>query len=350
MSAGNHSVKSRDIGLDGLRIIGLLAIILAHVNPPDVLFQIRNFDVPLMVFISGVVYQMSSGTNKPYLSYIWSRVKRLLLPTWTFLILYYLIIACISVLSYTAFPYSVETMLSSFALLEGFGYVWIIRVFILVALIAPLFIYLSKQIKSRYLYGGLLLVLYIVYEVAYNMIGTVGGYFSFLFTDILYYLMPYGIITGLAILAAKVAKKYVVLLGTMFICTYIVIAYASAQPDYVSTQIAKYPPTLYYVSYAMGVSFVLFAISKTSVFQKMFDKPLLLFISASSLWIYLWHILYLYLWKLYVPSSISFTIQFFIVLTLAIATTYLQKKCIRVIIDKVTNSYVRAWLSDALLK
>lgn len=46
----------RNMTVDAMRCFGLLLIILAHVSPPDTLFQIRTFDVPMMVFISGMSY------------------------------------------------------------------------------------------------------------------------------------------------------------------------------------------------------------------------------------------------------------------------------------------------------
>ncbi len=54
----------RDTRIDFLRFVGLIMIIFAHVNPPAVLFQLRNFDVPLMVLISGVSF-VSVTTTTP---------------------------------------------------------------------------------------------------------------------------------------------------------------------------------------------------------------------------------------------------------------------------------------------
>lgn len=49
-------MKERDLSIDLMRAIGLLCVILAHVNPPATLMQIRCFDVPLMLFVSGLVF------------------------------------------------------------------------------------------------------------------------------------------------------------------------------------------------------------------------------------------------------------------------------------------------------
>lgn len=50
----------RSFRLDLMRLLGLLLIIFAHIGPPNALFQIRTFDVPMMIFVSGVAYYISS--------------------------------------------------------------------------------------------------------------------------------------------------------------------------------------------------------------------------------------------------------------------------------------------------
>ncbi len=43
--------ESRDLYIDFLRFWDLSFIILAHVNPYNVVYQLRRFDVPLMLFM-----------------------------------------------------------------------------------------------------------------------------------------------------------------------------------------------------------------------------------------------------------------------------------------------------------
>ena len=45
-------LMTRNYTYDLLKVIALICILLAHVNPPGVIFQLRNFDVPLMILIS----------------------------------------------------------------------------------------------------------------------------------------------------------------------------------------------------------------------------------------------------------------------------------------------------------
>ncbi len=43
---------NRNVVVDLMRFLGIALIILAHVEPPNIIFQARTFDVPMMVFVS----------------------------------------------------------------------------------------------------------------------------------------------------------------------------------------------------------------------------------------------------------------------------------------------------------
>lgn len=55
METNLNPTKKRDISIDILRFIVISLIILAHVNPPDTILNIRCFDVSLMLFVSGLI-------------------------------------------------------------------------------------------------------------------------------------------------------------------------------------------------------------------------------------------------------------------------------------------------------
>ena len=79
-------MNKREPSIDILRFIGLSLLILAHVDSPFIIHQIRMFDVPMMVFISGLSYggKDIDDIGKFYLN----RIKRLLIPVWTFIPIY----------------------------------------------------------------------------------------------------------------------------------------------------------------------------------------------------------------------------------------------------------------------
>ena len=84
----------------------------------------------------------------------------------------------------------------------------------------------------------------------------------------------------------------------------------------------KYPPTIYYISYALFVSFLLLSIFKRINLK---ENRFIEFCSKSSLWIYLWHILFLTI----VPilfGELDWILKYTIVLICAVGLTYIQNK------------------------
>ena len=74
----------RDRSTDLLRTFGLLLVMLAHTAPPPLLFELRNFDIVLLVAVSGIAFSISR-TPKRFWPYASARFKRLILPVWLFL-------------------------------------------------------------------------------------------------------------------------------------------------------------------------------------------------------------------------------------------------------------------------
>ena len=62
--------KVRDQGIDVLRWLAITGIIIAHVNPSAFWLQLRSFDVPLMVLLSGICFGVSAKLGK---GYYWKR-------------------------------------------------------------------------------------------------------------------------------------------------------------------------------------------------------------------------------------------------------------------------------------
>ena len=130
-------MKQRDLGIDLLRAVGLLCIILAHVNPPELLWQLRSFDVVMMVCISAISFTEYSKPQ-PYFQYIKGRIKRLLFPTWQYIILMGVVFYVISLITGTKTIFPIKTILIGLVTFHGIGYLWVIRVFLYNAFLNPL--------------------------------------------------------------------------------------------------------------------------------------------------------------------------------------------------------------------
>lgn len=346
----------RDIRFDFLRAIGLICIIFAHTRLPDILKQIRNFDVPLMVIVSGAVYNLSPGIKKfEYLSYVRKRLLRILAPTWSFLIFFFIATWSIFFIQNKNYPFSPATLISSFALLHGIGYVWIFRVFVLVALCGPVFLVLYNTIKVKLIYFLILVFIYGLYETAYPFLYQIECcWLNVIINDILFYMIPYGCLFGLGLSLPDFERKTIITIASIFFILFSVFSCLIYSDHFVPTNKFKYPPRLYYLSYSIFASLSLFLIfnKKTVNFIPNKINKIILFVGSSTMWIYLWHILLLYIWMWFSPMwAENFMVKFSMIFLLSSTITYLQQTFIKRIIESfLLGSRANHFLSIAFLK
>lgn len=277
----------RDKSIDLLRCFALLGIILAHVSPPSVVLQLRGFDVPLMVFLSGVVFYRGKGfrLDLPNLLQYWfRRIKRIVFPVWLFLILYY----GLMFLLFAKSP-SVSEALEVFSLRSGW-YVWIFRVFLIVALVAPFLTTPVKKWNSALLYLGGVLVLLMHEFIAGSR------YPASLYP--LVEAVPYVIVFLFGMLAKGTSRKQLTWMTFAWMAVFAGLAVWKFRStgQFVNTGTCKYPPQLYYLAYGLGCIGVLWLV-KDGLMALLGRIPFLekpaVFIGSHTMWIYLWHILFL---------------------------------------------------------
>lgn len=334
----------RDEKVDILRFVGLAMIILAHVDPPSLIFQLRNFDVPLMILVSGISFGISYN-GEPYASYVWKRIKRLLFPVWIFLTAYFLFM-------YT-FGYPIQLpdakiIGTSYLLLSGIGYVWIIRVFLLVAIAAPAIMHFSCKANSHTRYFLVLGVVYIAYELL--LLATkpnLGSMAGRTFESTVLYIIPYAIVfaVGLRLPALSRNKVLRLTVGAFIIFTAVGVILYAISGKFISTQKFKYPPSIYYLSYALGVSCVAW-LASDAILMKIkkigFSEPIL-FVAQNSIWVYLWHI------PLIEISLFPFYLKYSLVFMLATVATFFQVKFVKqILLPSVSNASIRKNLNILL--
>ena len=319
--------NNRVIFIDYLKVIGLLCIILAHICTDATILQIRNFDVPLMVLISGYLavdsFKRNLKEDRSFLKYYWKRIKRLLIPTWIFLIIFFTVMTFFPVNG--LYPYDTDFIINSFLLLNGIEYVWIIRIFLICAFITPVIYYFDK-IENDYIQYLILLLIYILYEIAIFLnINEMNIIFEF----ILAYIIPYGIIYLLGMISRTTSYKTDRNISIVFLAAFIISAYLiySTTGILQPTQLMKYPPTIYYISYALFVSFLLMSLFKRFDLK---SNSLIEFCSKSSLWIYLWHILFLTIIPIFC-GEMDWILMYILVVICSITITYIQNNIIDVL-------------------
>jgi fucose 4-O-acetylase-like acetyltransferase len=254
--------KSRDLKIDTLKALGILCVILAHCHPPKWLMQLRNFDVPLMVLVSGYLFYTSfSKKQLSYWQYFQKRVIRLVNPVWLFLLVFFSTAYGIYSLVAENYPFSVSDIVESFLLYEGIGYVWVIRVFLLVALISPPLFFFYQRVKSRTFFLSVVAAIYTTYEIALPFVTSTGNKMAAFLTDeIVGYTIAYGAVAALGMVLPGMRSQSVLLLSLFFLAVFTSFELFSLWTSHnlLFTQNFKYPPTLPYLSYAMGVSLLLY--------------------------------------------------------------------------------------------
>lgn len=326
----------RDHRIDVLRSFGLCLIILAHCSPPGVLFQVRNFDVPLMVLISGIAFSLSFNPNRTsYLRYVKDRLKRLILPVWCFLTIFF--ISCMLFEFPSALPH-IDKIIDSYLLHEGIGYVWIIRVFFMVALIAPLIFHLHRRIKSNIFFLSLIMAVFVFNEVVNFLLKDSFAYGGLpeLVEKTLLYALPYGAVFALGLRFLFLTRRQLIAITGVMGLVFITIGAGLllTHGKFVPTQAYKYPPQIYYFSYAIFMSLLLWMlmdyIMRIIYFLKIDD--ILMFMGRNSIWIYLWHIAILSI------IDMPYYVEFPAVLFVSVMITFFQFILInKFLLSRITN-------------
>ena len=281
----------RDLYIDFLRFLGLSLIILVHVNPPVNVAQVRCFDVPLMLFVSGLT--ASSSRHYRYVDYVAKRTKRLIIPVWMFLAAY------LPVLYFVQFKFLPEQYLTgemivrSFLLLDdSIGYVWIIRIFLIVMLLTPLLQKLNNQIKDIRLFAFVIVIALFTLE-GVHFIGLQcekDSLMSFIVVDIIQYGLAYSIPFILGIRCRNAGGKDQRKLWEFITVVFVIcLAYYLSNyglpvritPDF------KTPPHSYYIVYGCLASVILWQMKK--ILSKWVTNRCFILLGQNTIWIYLWH-------------------------------------------------------------
>lgn len=320
--------KSRIIYIDYLKTFGLLLVILAHVNCPPWLMQLRNFDVPMLVFISGYLANKSYRIGS-YKEYYKKRFLRLVIPTWIFLIFFYII---------QALTYNIPAWND---ILRGFlfqkdanmvGMVWVIWVYLVCSFLIP--IYKKIGYDKRHILIWIIFLVINEFICKYTNISE-NKYMYMSFMTII----PWGGITYLGFYYDKIdikTKKSILFCSGITFVLYGLFLYLENN-FFVNTNLFKYPARIYYLSYSIFCLIIIWKLIKKINIK---ECKIIEFISKSTLWIYLWHILLLYIVKKIITNDNLWVIQYILIIILSVAITYIQN----IIINKLIDKYEYRWL------
>lgn len=315
----------RDTRIDFLRSLGILLIILAHVSPPLVLMELRMFDVPLMTFLMGMSMLISDNKNDVYISYVGKRFKRLILPMIVFLTLFFIFFNIINVFSEVKIQFSLRNYIGSYSTFSGIGYVWIIRVFFIMSILSPLFIYINTKIKTLYFKLGFILLMLIIQEVAVNFIQNKDSIFYVIISNLVIMSFGYAIVTQVGMWTYNQSRKE----NTIFILfMFILLILLLMKYPFFEKSNFKYPPFPIYLVYGMLVSTALWKIVSNEKMKRWLGKyKILVWLSVNSMSLYYWHIIPVYYFKNYASNSIitnNWVLFYIVVLLIVVLGTVVQ--------------------------
>ena len=220
-------------------------------------------------------------------------------------------------------------VLATYALSNfGMGYVWIIRIYFIVAMLIPLY----KSLSNRFREIQILvfsLMLFVLYEILCH-----AGMFE---NKLLDYLVAYFISCFLLLVLAKKIfenNKWNDAVTIISLLIFLVYGFYLFRENghLVQTQNYKYPFQLYYLSYSVLVSGLLIKLTKSIRIKGFLYDKVILFISTHSFWIYLWHILPVTLLNLF---SLVWYLKYIIVLIIAVLLTMCQNAIVEKLQGKV---------------
>lgn len=305
----------RNLNYDLMRLIGVFIIIIAHSSPPDWLFQLRNFGTPLLIVGSALTYALIYANREVKIKEFYTkRLSRLVFPAWIFLTFFFLFFFMTSKLLVKDYPFSFGKIFWSYSFIGGIGFVWILKIYIILALLTPAAVYVNKHVKSNVWYFNALISLYILYELSVILIDPhLKGRSGKILESVVLTAAPYTLLYLYGFRLAKLQRKHVIFTAcaSLAIFAFLFIYKLIETGKVVPTQAFKYPPTIYYLSYAF------FALNVVYLFCTKIDltnssRRVISWLSTNSLWIYLWHIMAFYIWKFLLPDPNGGLFLFFV--------------------------------------
>lgn len=312
--------------LDLMKFIGIACLFLAHVQGPFIIEEIRGFDVPMMVIISGILAPASLNRVKNVSQYISKRVKRLVYPTWIFLAIFYIAMIVVGQKP------ELMDILKSYLFQRDCGLaggVWIIWVYLICTICTP---FINRIITKKWYFPAMVAVL-IIYEIVILLFPKLVDirfiYYSF-FT-----IIPYAVLLSIGMLINKMSrfKRYLLCGVALFLHVSMSVMYFVNTGTYLPIAQHKYPARFYYLSYGLSATIILMELLK-NIEYKIPDWKLVRFVSEHSLWIYLWQIMILTIIKYVIKINDRWILSWMILMIGSIFVVWIQSVLINWISKK----------------
>ncbi|MBU9711168.1 acyltransferase family protein [Evansella tamaricis] len=288
-----------DRTVDILRVIAIISIMITHSNPNTSINQIVAYDITLMVLLIGVSFYLYYQEKRiHYMYYIKNQFNKIVIPTWIFLTIFFILFYIISLIMNDSYYFNNLDWIHFifvYLMVGNIEYIWIVKVFFLVSIFSPLLFSLSNKIKSNKLYLLILLIGFLLYYflLQYNYDFSNGNY-QLLFQHFVMHPFGFSLIVALGIRLKKLKTREIIL-----VCVFCFIVYflLLVWNRFSSTQYDRYLPTLYYFSYGLFSSLLLYLFVQIKGVQKLWRNKFVIFVSENVIWLFLWHLIPIYILK-----------------------------------------------------
>lgn len=155
------------------------------------------------------------------------------------------------------------------------------------AIITPILFKALKYLgtKKYLLFLGFM---YPFYEFFVYIIANKDGFIAQIIKGFIIYAVGYGFVCGIGLAIKQMNKFQIYILMGLCCVAFIILVFFYS---FSNTNIAKYPPTLYYLSYAVFMVLGLYQITQNRLFDRIKNSIAVRWISENSLWLYFWHII-----------------------------------------------------------
>ncbi len=294
-------MSKRNGSIDILKTLGLFFIVMAHSRGlPAWLDYFRNFEVILLVIISGLLFGKGKtiDNRKIYLIYVRKRIVRLVAPTWIFLSCFFIILKIASVILSIQFPYTIWQIIDSYTMINGIGYVWIMLVYVWIAIGLPWLVMYAKNKKTHIVIISAILLI-ILYQFLVELIKMFGNnVIAYYINNTVPYFMIYPIVAAVGYWTSNVSRTRIIEASASFLIAYGLLALfqVSNHGRLLSLALFKYPPAFIYLFYGIGISLLLVWLVPF-IEPKICEFKIFTFVGRKSQWIYLNHIYFIFIWN-----------------------------------------------------
>lgn len=277
-----------------------------------------------MAMLMAMSYKLSNS-NERYTEYVFKRFNRLIVPALKFITFFIIAMLVLNILGLTDYDLNLKKIFLTYTFISGIGYVWIIRVFFIIALILPFIDCVYNKSDTTFKKIFILVILFLSNSII-DLIGSkliINNHINLLYTQFVAIMIGYSILAYVGIIVIRNSIKDNIMFFCVFLFLFILEGYRLGFPLLSDN---KYPPTNYFLFYGIVASLVLFILTSFKHVEIYLTKfKFFTYFSKYSLNMYYWHIFPITIMDLTIPQS-GWHVRYLIAVAVSIVLTKIQVK------------------------